>query len=224
LAIFRSPFNAIKVGNRRNYMTKIVKSKYKISRRLGKSLWGRSKDAFNYRAFPPGIHGAAAGRKKYSDFGIQLRAKQQLKGYYNMTKKQFKRVYEEAVRKKGDTSELLIGLLERRLDAVVYRANFAPTIFSARQLVSHKHVLVNGKSCNIPSYQVQDGDVIEIKEKSKQMPLVMEATQKQEREIPVYLEVDAAKMTAKYIRQPIYVDVPYPVQMEPNLVIEFYSR
>lgn len=205
-------------------MTKIVKAKYKISRRLGKALWGSSKDAFNLRKLPPGQHGEAAMRKKYSDFGVQLRAKQQLKGYYNMTEKQFRKTYKEAVRQKGDTSELLVGLLERRLDMVVYRANFAPTIFAARQLVSHKHVLVNGQKLNIASYQVKDGDVIEIKEKSRQVPIIMEAAQKLEREIPGYLEVDNAKFKATYLRQAGYLDIPYPVQMEPNLVVEFYSR
>jgi len=206
-------------------MTKIVRSKSKISRRLGVSLWGRGKDAFNSRNNPPGQHGAAgAGRKKHSNFGIQLRAKQQLKGYYNMSEKQFYRNYEDSSRKKGDTSENLVGLLERRLDAVVYRANLAPTIFSARQLVSHKHILVNGKSVNIPSYHVADGDVIEIKEKSKQIPIIIEATQKIEREVPGYITLDAANFKATYVRQPQFSDIPYPVRMEPNLVVEFYSR
>ncbi len=206
-------------------MTKIVKSKSKISRRLGVSLWGRGKDAFNSRNNPPGQHGAAAaGRKKHSNFGIQLRAKQQLKGYYNMSEKQFHRTYFEAARRRGDTSENLVGLLERRLDTVVYRANFAPTIFSARQLVSHKHILVNGKKVNIASYQVNDNDVIEIKEKSKQMPLVIETAQKAEREAPGYLTVDAGNFKATFVRQPQYTDIPYPVKMEPNLVVEFYSR
>lgn len=206
-------------------MTKIVTSKSKISRRLGVSLWGRSKDAFNTRSNPPGQHGAAgAGRKKYSAFGIQLRAKQQLKGYYNMSEKQFHKNYVEASRRKGDTSENLVGLLERRLDMIVYRANFAPSIYSARQLVSHKHILVNGKKVNIPSYHVKDNDVIEIKEKSRQMPLVMEATQKVEREIPGYIAVEGASFKATFVRQPQFTDIPYPVRMEPNLVVEYYSR
>ncbi len=205
-------------------MTKIVKSKFKISRRLGVALWGQAKDAFNIRKLPPGQHGEAATRKKYSDFGKQLRAKQQLKGYYNMTEKQFHAVYKKATRIKGDTSENLIALLERRLDAVVYRANLAPTIFSARQLVSHKHIVVNGIKVNIASYQVKDGDVVEIKEKSRKLPIVMEAAQKQEREIPGYMEVDLAASKATYGRSAGLLDVPYPVQMEPNLVVEFYSR
>lgn len=205
-------------------MTKIVKAKYKISRRLGKALWGSNKDAYNRRKLPPGQHGEAATRKKYSDFGTQLRAKQQIKGYYNMTEKQFRKIYKAATRIKGDSAENLVGLLERRLDMVVYRSNFAPTIFAARQLVSHKHVFVNGKFLNVASYQVKDGDVITIKDSSKQMPIIMEAVQKQEREVPDYLEVDAAKMSTKYVRTASYIDIPYPVQMEPNLVIEFYSR
>jgi small subunit ribosomal protein S4 len=205
-------------------MTKIIKSKFKISRRLGVALWGQAKDAFNIRKLPPGQHGEAATRKKYSDFGKQLRAKQQLKGYYNMTEKQFRAVYKEAARLKGDTSENLIALLERRLDAVVYRANLAPTIFSARQLVSHKHITVNGKKLNIPSYKVQDSDIVEIKEKSRKLPIVMEAAQKQEREIPGYMTADLEKSKVTYLRGAGYLDVPYPVQMEPNLVVEFYSR
>lgn len=206
-------------------MTKIVTSKSKISRRLGVSLWGRSKDAFNTRSNPPGQHGAAgAGRKKHSAFGIQLRAKQQLKGYYNMSEKQFHATYFEAVRRKGDTSENLVGLLERRLDMVVYRANFAPSIFSARQLVSHKHILVNGQKVNIASYQVKDGDLIEVKEKSKQIPIIIESGQKPEREVPGYVTVDVASFKATYVRQPQFSDIPYPVKMEPNLVVEYYSR
>ena len=205
-------------------MTKIIKSKFKISRRLGAALWGSAKDAFNIRKLPPGQHGEAATRKKYSDYGNQLRAKQQLKGYYNLTEKQFRAVYKEAVRIKGDTSENLISLLERRLDALVYRANLAPTIFSARQLVSHKHIIVNGKKTNIPSYLVQDGDVVEVKDKSRQLPIVLEATQKKERELPGYLEADLDKAKVKYLRGAGLLDVPYPVQMEPNLIVEFYSR
>lgn len=205
-------------------MTKIIQSKFKISRRLGVALWGSPKDAFNIRKLPPGTHGANATRKKYSDFGVQLRAKQQLKGYYNMTEKQFRAVYKNAVSIKGDTSEILVGLLERRLDMVVYRANFAPTIFAARQLVSHKHILVNGTKMNIPSYRVKDGDVITVKDSSKSHAQIMEAVQKQEREIPGYLNVDSAKLSATYVRAATYIDIPYPVQMEPNLIIEFYSR
>ncbi len=205
-------------------MTKVVKSKYKISRRLGASLWGRSKDAFNVRPTPPGQHGAAATRKKYSDFGKQLRAKQQLKGYYNMGERQFLRTYKEARRLKGDSSENLVGLLERRLDMVVYRATFAPTIFAARQLVSHKHILVNGKKVNIASYQVKDGDIIEVKEKSRQLALVIGAATSKERDVPGYIEVDTNKYSAKYLRQPQYTEIPYAVKMEPNLVIEYYSR
>ena len=206
-------------------MTKIVKSKYKLSRRMGVAIWGRAKDAFNVRPTAPGQHGAAGGaKKKYSDFGVQLRAKQQLKGYYNMSEKQFRKFYQEAIRRKGDSSENLVGLLERRLDMVVYRSNFAPTIFSARQLVSHKHILVNGKSVNIPSYLVKDGDTIEVKEKSRQMPLILETQQKGERELPAYITVDTSSLKATYARQPQYTDIPYPVRMEPNLVVEFYSR
>lgn len=204
-------------------MTKVAESKYKISRRLGVSLWGRGKDPFNSRNFPPGQHGPA-GVKKRSGFGIQLRAKQQLKGYYNVSEKQFRSTYEEAVRRKGDTSEQLVALLERRLDTAIYRLNLAPTVFSARQVVSHKHVLVNGKIVNIPSYRLRDGDVIEIKEKSRQMPLIMEAVQKSERDVPPYLEFDAKGLKGKFVREPVFADVPYPVQMEPAQVIEFYSR
>lgn len=205
-------------------MTKIIKSKSKLSRRMGASIWGRAKDAVNTRKTPPGQHGEAATRKKYSDYGLQLRAKQQLKGYYNMGERQFRKIYQEARRRKGDSSENLVGLLERRLDMVVYRSNFAPTIFTARQLVSHAHILVNGKKVNIPSYLVKDNDVIELKEKAKQIPAVIDASQKAERDIPGYINVDAAKFSAKYVRQPVYADIPCPVKMEPNLVIEFYSR
>lgn len=205
-------------------MSKRLATKYKISRSLGVSLWGRAKDSFNVRNYGPGQHGPAGKKSIISDYGKQLRAKQQLKKYYNMIEGQFRRSYAEAARRKGDTGENLIGLLESRLDAVVYRANFAPTIFAARQLVSHKHILVNGKKVNIASYLVKLGDVIEVKEKSRQIPLIAEAVQVMEREVPSYFEYDAKAMKATFLRLPKLEEVPYPVVMEPNLVVEFYSR
>ena len=205
-------------------MSKRISSKYKIDRRLGENIWGRPKSPVNKREYGPGQHGQRR-KGKLSDYGIQLRAKQKLKGYYgNITEKQFRRIYDEAARMKGSTSENLIGLLERRLDAVVYRAKFVPTPFAARQFVNHGHVLVNGRRVNIPSYKVKPGDVIEVREKSRNMALVLEAIQSSEREVPDYIEVDHKAMKATYIRVPQLADVPYPVQMEPNLVIEFYSR
>ncbi|NYZ11928.1 30S ribosomal protein S4 [Azospirillum sp. RWY-5-1] len=204
-------------------MSKRHESKYKIDRRLGVNLWGRPKSPINRREYGPGQHGQR--RKKPSDFGLQLMAKQKLKGYYaNIGEKQFRKIYQEAVRRKGDTGENLIGLLERRLDAVVYRMKFVPTPFAARQFVNHGHVLVNGRRLNVPSYQVKDNDVIEVRSKSKQMALVLEAIASQERDIPDYLEVDTDALKGRFVRQPQLADVPYPVQMEPNLVIEFYSR
>jgi small subunit ribosomal protein S4 len=205
-------------------MTKRVSSKYKINRRLGLNLWGRPKSPVNVREYGPGQHGQRRSRKP-SDFGLQLIAKQKLKGYYaNIGERQFRRYYQEAIRRRGDTSEHLIDLLERRLDAVVYRMKFVPTVFAARQFVNHGHVTVNGRRVNIPSYLVRDGDIIEVREKSKQLPLVLAAAESSERDVPDYLEVDHAKMRGKFVRGPKLADVPYPVQMEPNLVIEFYSR
>ena len=205
-------------------MSKRIEAKYKINRRLGVNLWGRSKSPLNKgRENPPGQHGAR--RKKPSDFGTQLAAKQTLKGYYgNISEKQFRKLYDEAVRRRGDTSENLIELLERRLDAVVYRLKFAPSPFAARQIVNHGHVRVNGKRVNIASYQVKDNDVIAIKDKSKDMALILEAAGSPERDVPEYLSVDHKEMKGSFVRAPKLADVPYPVQMEPNLVIEFYSR
>jgi small subunit ribosomal protein S4 len=205
-------------------MSKRIEAKYKINRRLGVNLWGRAKSPLNKgRENPPGQHGAR--RKKPSDFGTQLAAKQTLKGYYgNISEKQFRKLYDEAVRRRGDTSENLIELLERRLDAVIYRLKFAPTPFAARQIVNHGHVRVNGKRVNIASYQIKDNDTIAIKEKSKDMALVLEAAQSNERDVPDYLQVDHKEMKGAFLRAPKLADVPYPVQMEPNLVIEFYSR
>lgn len=204
-------------------MTKRTESKYKIDRRLGVNLWGRPKSPLNIRAYGPGQHGQR--RSKPSDYGLQLTAKQKLKGYYgNITERQFRRLYAEAVRKRGDTSENLIGLLESRLDAVVYRMKFVPTVFAARQFVNHGHILVNGKRVNIPSYLVKPGDVIEIKQKSRELAIVLEAVQLAERDVPEYLEVDQKIMKGTYVRVPTLLEVPYPVQMEPNLVVEFYSR
>jgi len=205
-------------------MTKRIAAKHKIDRRLGQNIWGRPKSPVNRREYGPGQHGQRR-KGKMSDFGTQLRAKQKVKGYYgNISEKQFRRYYHEAVRIKGDSGENLIGLLERRLDAVVYRAKFVATVFAARQFVNHGHVKVNGRRVNIASYQVKVGDVIEVKEASKQLAFVLEASQLAERDTPDYVEVDHSKMTAKFVRVPALADVPYPVQMEPSLVIEFYSR
>ena len=204
-------------------MTKRAESKYKVNRRLGQNLWGRPKSPVNKRDYGPGQHGQR--RKKPTDYGTQLAAKQRLKFYYgNIGERQFRRYYEEAVRRKGDTSENLIELLERRLDTVVYRLKFAITPFAARQLVNHGHVTVNGKRVNIPSYLVRDGDQIEVKEKSKQLASVLDASQSAERDVPEYLEVDHRAMRGRLLRAPKLMDVPYPVQMEPNQVVEFYSR
>ncbi len=209
-------------GNGESRMTKRLKSKYKINRRLGENLWGRPKSPVNRREYPPGQHGQR--RRKPSDYGIQLMAKQRLRGYYgNITEKQFRRTYEEASRKRGDTSETLIGLLERRLDAVVYRMKFVTTVFAARQFVNHGHVMVNGRRVNIPSYQVREGDVVEVRDRSKQLGVLLEAVELAERDVPDYIEVDHAKMKGTFVRVPKLADVPYPVMMEPNLVVEYYS-
>ena len=204
-------------------MTKRLPSKYKIGRRLGVNLWGRPKSPTNRRDYRPGQHGQR--RRKTSDFGTQLAAKQKLRGYYgNITERQFRRVYKEAVRRRGDTGEILVGLLERRLDATVYRMKFVPTVFAARQFVNHGHVLVNGRRVNIPSYRVSEGDVIEVRERSRDLATVLEAVESAERDVPDYIEVDYKKMSGVFLRTPELADVPYPVQMEPNLVIEYYSR
>jgi len=205
-------------------MTKRVRAKHKIDRRLSENIWGRPKSPLNKRQSRPGQHGERRV-SKLSDFGQQLRAKQKLKGYYaNISERQFAKIYTEATRLKGSTSEHLIGLLERRLDAVVYRAKFVPTVFAARQFVSHGHVTVNGRRVTIPSFRCRIGDVIEVKEKARQLPLVLEALKSAERDVPDYVDADHSKMTAKLSRIPTLSDVPYPVTMEPNLVVEFYSR
>ena len=204
-------------------MTKRALSKYKLDRRMGENIWGRPKSPVNKRSYGPGQHGQRRA-KKLSDYGTQLQAKQKLKGYYgNLTEKQFSRTYDDAARRKGNTSENLIALLESRLDAIVYRAKFTPTVFSARQFVNHGHVTVNGKRVNIPSSRVKVGDVIQVRERSRNMALVLEALQLAERDVPDYIEVDAKAMSAKFIRTPELAEVPYPVKMEPNLVVEFYA-
>ena len=205
-------------------MSKREESKYKINRRLGVNLWGRAKSPLNRREYGPGQHGQRRSRKP-SDFGIQLSAKQKLKGYYgNIGERQFRRIYAEAVRRRGDTGENLVELLERRLDACVYRMKLAPTPFAARQIVNHGHVLVNGKRVNISSYQLRDGDTIELRQRAKEMVLILEASRSSERDVPEYVEIDHDRMRGRFVRAPKLADVPYPVTMEPNLVIEFYSR
>jgi len=200
---------------------KRASAKHKIDRRLSCNLWGRPKSPYNTRQTGPGMHGERRG--KPTDFGTQLFAKQKLKGYYgNIGEKQFRRYFKEADRLRGDTGQNLIGLLERRLDAVVYRANFAPTVFSARQLISHKHVTVNGQVVNIPSYMIKEGDVIEVREKGQKIPFFIQAQKTGEKEVPEYLDANGPKAT--FLRTPALEDVPYPVQMEPNLIVEFYSR
>ena len=204
-------------------MSKRHSAKYKIDRRMGENLWGRPKSPINSRSYGPGQHGQRR-KSKVSDFGLQLRAKQKLKGYYgNITEHQFQRTYTEAARRKGNTAENLIALLESRLDAVVYRAKFAPTPFAARQVVNHGHVLVNGKRVNIASYSVKPGDTVEIRERSRNMALILEAQQSSEREVPDYIEIDSKHLSARFVRAPDLAEVPYPVRMEPNLVIEFYA-
>ena len=205
-------------------MTKRAEAKYKIDRRLGQNIWGRDKSPVNKREYGPGQHGQRR-KGKVSDFGTQLRAKQKLKGYYgNISERQFHKIYVEAARKQGDTSRHLIELLESRLDAIVYRAKFVATVFAARQFINHGHIKVNGRRVNIASYRCKVGDVIEVIEKSKQTAVVLEAIDLKERDVPDYVDVDHHKMTATFNRLPALGDVPYPVMMEPNLVVEFYSR
>ncbi len=204
-------------------MSRRIAAKHKIDRRLGVNLWGSAKSPINERNYAPGQHGV--NRKKPTDYGIQLLAKQKLKGYYgNLNERQFRRVYQRASKMKGDTSQNIIALLERRLDAVVYRMKFASTVFASRQLINHGHITVNGKQVNIPSYLVNEGDMIEIREKSKSNTVIIEATQSTERDIPIYMEVDLKALKGKFVNIPKLEDVPYPVVMEPNIVIEYYSR
>ena len=205
-------------------MTKRVRAKYKIDRRMGENIWGRPKSPVNVRSYAPGQHGQLR-KSKLSDFGLQIRAKQKLKGYYaNINERQFKNIFKEAVRIKGDTSENIIGLLESRLDAFVYRAKFVPTVFSARQFINHGHVKVNGKRVNIASCLLKEGDVVEVKDKSKEMALVVESMKSQERDIPGYITVDEKKCSSTFVRTPQFAEVPYATQMDPKLVIEYYSR
>jgi small subunit ribosomal protein S4 len=205
-------------------MTKRNEAKYKIDRRMGQNIWGRPKSPVNRREYGPGQHGQRR-KGKLSDYGVQLRAKQKLRGYYgNISEKQFHGIYEDAIRMKGDSGAHLIGLLERRLDAVVYRAKFVPTVFAARQFVNHGHVKVNGRRVNIPSFRLKPGDVIELKEASKQLPIVLESVALAERDVPDYIEVDHGRKTAKLTRIPQLSEVPYAVMMEPHLVVEYYSR
>ncbi len=205
-------------------MTKRLASKHKVDRRLKVNLWGRPKSPFNSRNYPPGQHGKAK-RGKVSDYGTQLEAKQKMKFYYgNMNERQFRNAYRKAIQKRGNTTENLVGYLERRLDTVIYRAKFAVTVFSARQLINHGHIKVNGKKVNIPSYLVRPEDTIEIKDKSKDITAISGALVSKERDVPEYIQMDEKNKKAKLIRVPKFSEIPYPTIMEPNLVIEYYSR
>lgn len=204
-------------------MSKRLHSKFKIDRRLGENLWGKAKSPVNKRNYGPGQHGQE--RKKQTDYGLQLRAKQKLKGIYgNVSEKQLRKYYAEAIRRKGDSSENLVGILETRLDSIIYRMKFVPSVFAARQFVNHGHVLVNGKRVNIPSYLVRVGDVISLRPKAKEMAFVIEAMAQTDREVPEYMEVDTKECSGKFLRVPQLADIPYAATIEPNLVIEFYSR
>ncbi len=205
-------------------MTKRVAQKHKIDRRLSVNLWGRPKSPFNLRKYRPGQHGQKH-TGKLSDYGVQLNAKQKLKGYYgNLNERQFRNCYKEAIRQKGDSGENLIAILERRLDTIVYRSKFVPTVFAARQFINHGHVKVNGKRVNIASFLLKEGDVVEVKDKSKEMALVVESMKSQERDIPGYITVDEKKCSSTFVRTPQFAEVPYATQMDPKLVIEYYSR
>ena len=205
-------------------MTKRAEAKYKIDRRMGENIWGRPKSPVNRREYGPGQHGQRR-KGKLSDFGVQLKAKQKLRGYYaNISERQFRSIYDEAIRLKGDSGANMVGLLERRLDAMIYRAKFVPTVFAARQFINHGHIKVNGRRVTIPSYRLKVGELVEVKDASRELALVLEAKALAERDVPDYLEVDHSKMTAKLARVPAPSEVPYPVQMEPHLVVEFYSR
>ena len=205
-------------------MTKRIAQKHKIDRRLSVNLWGRPKSPFNLRKYRPGQHGQKH-TGKLSDYGVQLNAKQKLKGYYgNLNERQFRNCYKEAIRQKGDSGENLIAILERRLDTVVYRSKFVPTVFAARQFINHGHVKVNGKRVNIASYLLKESDVVEVKDKSRELALVVESQKSQEREIPGYISVDEKKCSTIFVRVPQFAEVPYATQMDPKLVIEYYSR
>ena len=205
-------------------MTTRLNSKHKVDRRLKVNLWGRPKSPFNSRNYPPGQHGKNKRGKK-SDYGIQLEAKQKLKFYYgNMNERQFRNVFRKALKKRGNTTENFVGLLERRLDTVIYRAKFAMTVFSARQIINHGHIKVNGKKVNIPSYLVSDKDSIELKDKSKELTVIVGSLVSKERDVPDYIQMDEKKKIAKLIRVPKFSEIPYPAIMEPNLVVEYYSR
>jgi small subunit ribosomal protein S4 len=205
-------------------MTKRIGAKKKISRKLGASLWGQAKDPYLKRNYKPGQHGAAA-KGRVSDYGTQLRAKQRMKFYYgNISERQFFNTFTLAAKSKGDVSENFVALLESRLDAVVYRANFVPTVFAARQFVSHKHITVNGKTVNIPSYRVKVGDVVQVREKSRKLNIVMESMQKMERDVPSYAQLDKDNFSIKLTTKPTFAEVPYAVEMQPHLITEFYSR
>ena len=205
-------------------MTKRLASKHKVDRRLKVNLWGRPKSPFNSRNYPPGQHGKTK-RGKISDYGTQLEAKQKMKFYYgNMNERQFRNVYRKALKKKGNTTENLVGLLERRLDTVIYRAKFSTTVFSARQLINHGHIKVNGKKVNIPSCLISEKDTIQIRDKSKELTMIVGSIQSKERDVPDYIQMDEKNKQAKLLRVPKFADIPYPAIMEPNLVIEYYSR
>lgn len=177
--------------------------------------------SFTKRSYAPGQHGQA--RKKVSEYGLQLREKQRARRVYGVLEGQFRTYFDKAERQKGITGENLLVLLERRLDNVVYRLGFAASRTQARQLVRHRHFTVNGKRVDIPSYQIKPGDVIQVKETSKQSPLIKEIAEAvTTKTTPAWLEVQAEEMIGKIVRYPNRDEIDTPIQE--HLIVELYSR
>jgi small subunit ribosomal protein S4 len=204
-------------------MTRYTGPKNRIARKFGANIFGRQRNPLLHKPTPPGMHGAK--RKKKSDYGLQLEEKQKLRAIYGMlTQTQLLHAYTDALKKEGNTSHNLLEQLECRLDNIVYRLRFDGTIFGAHQLVSHGHVLVNGKRVDRRSFKVKPGMVVSIEEKSKKMKPVQMAMENTAREIPAYLSLSEDKFSGKLETLPHPDQIPLPMIIDVPLVCEFLAH
>jgi len=202
-------------------MARYIGPKTKIARKFSDPIYGPDK-YFEKKNFPPGQHGANKRRRKTSEYGIQLKEKQKAKYTYGVLERQFAKLFDKALRKKGVTGEVLLQLLESRLDNVVYRLGIAPTRNGARQLVSHKHITVNGKVSNIPSLLLKAGDIVGVREKSKSLEVVINSLETVQYSKSSWLEWDQDLLTGKFLNVPEREDIPENIKEQ--LIVELYSK
>ncbi|MBU0764348.1 MAG: 30S ribosomal protein S4 [Bacteroidetes bacterium] len=202
-------------------MAKYIGPKTKIARKFGDTIYGPDR-SFEKKNYPPGHHGANKRRRKLSEYGLQLKEKQKAKYTYGVLERQFRNLFSKAQRSKGVTGEVLLQLLESRLDNIVYRMGIAPTRAAARQLINHRHITVNGHYCNIPSYTAKAGDIIGVRERSKSLEVISDSVSSGRFSRFSWLEWDQDMMCGKYLHVPAREDIPEDIKEQ--LLVELYSK